>query len=79
MDLAKPRKFSTSTPVANANSSSTASMLGAFTNELDRIAPKFEIQGSQIHILRTPSDFYETLKVRPSITQYKARSMADGR
>ncbi|TVY36298.1 CDP-diacylglycerol--glycerol-3-phosphate 3-phosphatidyltransferase, partial [Lachnellula subtilissima] len=60
---AKPRKFSTSTPpVANANSSSTASMLGAFTNELDRIAPKFEIQGSQIQILRTPSDFYETLK-----------------
>ncbi|TVY58992.1 CDP-diacylglycerol--glycerol-3-phosphate 3-phosphatidyltransferase [Lachnellula cervina] len=63
MVLAKPRKFSTSTPpAANANSSSTASMLGAFTNELDRIAPKFEIQGSQIQILRTPSDFYETLK-----------------
>ncbi|KAF4636708.1 hypothetical protein G7Y89_g1394 [Cudoniella acicularis] len=38
-------------------------MLGAFTNELDRIAPKFEIQGSQIHILRTPSEFYEALKI----------------
>ncbi|TVY44482.1 CDP-diacylglycerol--glycerol-3-phosphate 3-phosphatidyltransferase, partial [Lachnellula occidentalis] len=63
MVLAKPRRFSTaSPPIANANSSSTASMLGAFTNELDRIAPKFEIQGSQIQILRTPSDFYETLK-----------------
>ena len=70
MALAKPRKFSTSaSPVTNANSSSTATMLGAFTNELDRIAPKFEIQGSQIQILRTPSEFYETLKVRSSITQ----------
>jgi hypothetical protein len=39
-------------------------MLGAFTNELDRIAPKFEIHGSQIQILRSPTEFYETLKVR---------------
>jgi CDP-diacylglycerol--glycerol-3-phosphate 3-phosphatidyltransferase len=38
-------------------------MLGAFTNELDKIAPKFDIKGSQIHILRSPSEFYETLKV----------------
>jgi len=44
-------------------------MLGAFTSELDRIAPKFEIQGSQLHILRTPSEFYETLKVC-SIVKY---------
>jgi CDP-diacylglycerol--glycerol-3-phosphate 3-phosphatidyltransferase len=32
-------------------------------NELDRIAPKFEIHGSQIQILQEPKDFYETLKV----------------
>ena len=38
-------------------------MLGTFTNELDKIAPKFEIEGSQIHVLRSPSEFYETLKV----------------
>lgn len=38
-------------------------MLGAFTNELDKIAPKFEVEGSQIHVLRSPSEFYETLKV----------------
>ncbi len=38
-------------------------MLGAFTSELDKIAPKFEIKGSQIQILRTPSEFYESLKV----------------
>ena len=61
----KPRRYSTSTsslPVQNG--SSPASMLGAFTNELDRIAPKFEIHGSQIQILRSPTEFYETLKVR---------------
>ncbi|KAK0099914.1 CDP-diacylglycerol--glycerol-3-phosphate 3-phosphatidyltransferase [Cadophora gregata] len=39
-------------------------MLGAFTNELDRIAPKFQIQGSQIQILRSPAEFYETLKAK---------------
>jgi len=38
-------------------------MLAAFTNELDRIAPRFDIQGSQIQILQTPADFYSTLKV----------------
>lgn len=59
---AKPRRYSTSAPLAQPPSSSPASMLGAFTNELDRIAPKFEIQGSQINVLRTPSEFYETLK-----------------
>ncbi|CZR60072.1 related to phosphatidylglycerophosphate synthase PEL1 [Phialocephala subalpina] len=59
---AKPRRYSTSAPLAQPPSSSPASMLGPFTNELDRIAPKFEIQGSQINVLRTPSEFYETLK-----------------
>jgi hypothetical protein len=52
-------------------------MLGAFTSELDRIAPKFEIRGSQIQILRTPSEFYETLKVG-SIKKYRKRKCADG-
>lgn len=32
-------------------------------NELDRIAPRFDIQGSQIQILQSPLEFYETLKV----------------
>ncbi|PMD43682.1 hypothetical protein L207DRAFT_510191 [Hyaloscypha variabilis F] len=62
---AKPRRYSTSsTTVSTPNGASQASMLGAFTSELDRIAPKFEIQGSQIQILRTPSEFYETLKAK---------------
>ncbi|CZS93801.1 probable phosphatidylglycerophosphate synthase PEL1 [Rhynchosporium agropyri] len=54
-------------------------MLGAFMNELDKIAPKFEIQGSQIDILRSPAEFYETLKVRliPTLHMQKMGS-ADG-
>lgn len=38
-------------------------MLAPFTNELDKIAPSFKINGSQIRIIKTPADFYETLKV----------------
>ncbi|KAM3081493.1 CDP-diacylglycerol--glycerol-3-phosphate 3-phosphatidyltransferase [Clarireedia jacksonii] len=37
-------------------------MLGAFTTECDKIAPRFEVEASQIQILRTPSEFYDTLK-----------------
>jgi CDP-diacylglycerol---glycerol-3-phosphate 3-phosphatidyltransferase len=44
------------------SSSSAAGMLAPFTNELDRIAPSFKIHGSQIRIIKTPTDFYETLK-----------------
>jgi hypothetical protein len=38
-------------------------MLAMITTDLDKIAPRFEIQPEQIEILRTPTEFYETLKV----------------
>ena len=38
-------------------------MLGGLTSELDRIAPRFDIHASQIQILQTPMEFYDTLKV----------------
>jgi CDP-diacylglycerol--glycerol-3-phosphate 3-phosphatidyltransferase len=61
---AKQCRFSTSaTPTEAAHGPSQASMLGTFTTELDRISPRFDIQGSQVQILRSPSEFYETLKV----------------
>jgi len=41
---------------------SSAGALAPFTDELDRIAPKFRIHGSQIRVLQTPTEFYETLK-----------------
>ena len=63
------RRFSSSSTITPPTSSTAApaSMLGAFTNELDRIAPKFEIKGSQIQILTEPREFYEVLKVGGSI------------
>ncbi|KAI2634033.1 hypothetical protein GGS21DRAFT_543946 [Xylaria nigripes] len=48
-------------PVGSATNS--AGMLAPFASELDRIAPSFRINGSQIHIIRSPADFYETLKI----------------
>lgn len=56
-------RYSTSTQTPVSHGTSLAPGLGVFTNELDRIAPKFEIAGSQVRILRTPAEFYETLKV----------------
>ena len=38
-------------------------MLATITTDLDKIAPRFEIQPEQIQILKTPAEFYETLKV----------------
>jgi hypothetical protein len=42
---------------------SQASMLATVTTDLDRIAPRFEMQPDQITIIQTPAEFYETLKV----------------
>ena len=38
-------------------------MLAPFTVELDKLAPSFKINGSQVKILQTPAEFYEALKV----------------
>ncbi|CAN8095531.1 unnamed protein product [Discula destructiva] len=43
---------------------SSAGMLAPFMSELDKIAPSFPIHGSQIQILETPAEFYDTLKDR---------------
>lgn len=42
---------------------SSAGMLAPFVGELDRIAPSFKVNGSQIRVLQSPAEFYETLKV----------------
>ena len=38
-------------------------MLATITTDLDKIAPKFEMQPEQITIIQSPAEFYETLKV----------------
>jgi hypothetical protein len=49
--------------MASSTPQSQASMLATITTDLDNIAPRFEIQPEQITIIKTPTDFYETLKV----------------
>lgn len=67
--IPKQRRFSSSSPstASHSNPSSPASMLAAFTDELDKIAPRFEINGSQIQVLHSPADFYQTLKVGKTV------------
>jgi hypothetical protein len=38
-------------------------MLATITTDLDKIAPRFELQPDQITIIQTPAEFYATLKV----------------
>ena len=54
-----------------SNSTSALAALGGLGRELDQISPRFDIEASQIHIIKTPKDFYETLKVgRLSLSGY---------
>lgn len=48
----------------SSSSGSSAGVIAPFVNELDRMAPSFDLRGDQISIIKTPADFYETLKVR---------------
>ena len=41
----------------------TFRILAPLIDELDKLAPRFEINPNQIQILREPKDFYATLKV----------------
>ncbi|GAP90910.1 putative phosphatidylserine synthase [Rosellinia necatrix] len=43
---------------------SSAGIIAPFTNEFDRLAPSFKINGSHIEIIKSPADFYEILKAR---------------
>lgn len=38
-------------------------LFSGLTDELDRIAPRFDVDGEDIEILQEPSDFFEALKV----------------
>jgi len=49
--------------MASATPQSQVSMLATITTDLDKIAPRFEIQPDQIEIIQSPAEFYEKLKV----------------
>ena len=61
---AQARQYTTSPGAAPTQATSKAGMLVPFVTELDKLAPSIDLQGDQIQVLKTPSDFYETLKVR---------------
>ncbi|CAN9381609.1 unnamed protein product [Alternaria alternata] len=50
---------------------SQASMLATITTDLDKIAPRFDIQPDQIEIIQTPAEFYQTLKDKISKAQHR--------
>lgn len=58
------RRFSaTSTPAAESPAA-TAHPLAGVASQIDHVAPRFEIDPSQIEILDSPTAFYETLKLK---------------
>ncbi|KAG7121016.1 CDP-diacylglycerol--glycerol-3-phosphate 3-phosphatidyltransferase like protein [Verticillium longisporum] len=58
------RAYSTPAAAAPVSSSPFGGPLVSFMNKLDELAPSFDINGSQIEIIREPAGFYETLKGR---------------
>ncbi|PHH76632.1 hypothetical protein CDD82_3905 [Ophiocordyceps australis] len=60
------RRHYGSTPPLAATCSTPASsaVLAPLMNELDRMAPSFDVSGDKIKILGTPAEFYATLKDR---------------
>lgn len=62
------RRYSTSNAsMSPSTPQSQASMLATITTDLDKIAPRFEVEADQITIIQTPKEFYETLKVGPHL------------
>ena len=56
------RRFSTPTPAAADAPYAGAHPLAGVASEFDRVAPRVEIEPSNIQILSSPSEFYDTLK-----------------
>jgi CDP-diacylglycerol---glycerol-3-phosphate 3-phosphatidyltransferase len=46
-----------------AQQQSPAAILGTITMELDKVAPRFEIESENVDILKSPVEFFECLKV----------------
>jgi hypothetical protein len=65
------RQYSTSgqIPTTPGPQASPFGVLGSITSELDKISPRFEIQPSQIQIIKSPEQFYSVLKVSTTATR----------
>lgn len=60
---ARRRFTSTATSLQDAGLSPATHPLAGVASQLDQVAPRFEIDPSEIEILDSPAAFYETLKV----------------
>lgn len=67
--LQQARQYATTGATQASSTMSSAGMLAPFVSELDKIAPSFPIHGSQVRILQSPAEFYETLKAKISKAQ----------
>lgn len=50
-------------PAAAPVTAVKGAVLGSLTAELDKIAPRFEVDAERIQIISGPSEFYSALKV----------------
>ncbi|KAH0383609.1 hypothetical protein KCU92_g5166, partial [Aureobasidium melanogenum] len=64
------RRYSNSSVPPTSSTPSPGAALGGLNTELDKLSPRFDISSSQIEILKSPSDFYETLKASLITTFY---------
>ena len=58
------RAQSSTVPVGSTQSPQHVSSLAALTSDLDRLAPRIDINADQVEILDGPKDFYENLKAK---------------
>ena len=72
------RNYAASAGAAPAPAPSSMGMLAPMVTELDRMAPSFDIRGANIRVIKTPADFYETLKVCSLISLLRARADLSG-
>jgi len=63
------RHVSTSSVPVPASVAAKAHPWAGVTSQIDNVAPRFEVDASQIEIIDSPTAFYETLKVNPSTTR----------
>lgn len=58
------RAQSTTAPLGSPQTPTNAAALASLTSDLDRLAPRIDINANQIEILDGPKEFYETLKTK---------------
>ncbi|EMC96891.1 hypothetical protein BAUCODRAFT_574670 [Baudoinia panamericana UAMH 10762] len=58
-----------STTTAPGPAQSPASPLASITSELDKLTPRFDVSADDIEIIRSPTEFYETLKAKIATAQ----------